>query len=178
MTADAVLVGEIAHIEGALPESARFNENMTNEQRRRYDNLLLMCGTHHTIIDNDENNWTVPKLVDLKRTHEAIYTAAIDKLRLQVGDITDGVSFIPTANGKALAAASSLSDDELAGSCTVINLFAGRLSKIPLDARSLLAVVIARGDEVSGPGTWEVTIPEPVLKGLANCSASVRRHSG
>ena len=33
MGSDAVLVGEIAHIEGALPDSARFNAAMTNEQR-------------------------------------------------------------------------------------------------------------------------------------------------
>jgi hypothetical protein len=38
MGSDAVLVGEIAHIEGASPDSARFNASMTNEQRRHYNN--------------------------------------------------------------------------------------------------------------------------------------------
>jgi tetratricopeptide (TPR) repeat protein len=70
MTTNGVLVGEIAHIQGALPDSPRFNPDMTNEQRRGYDNLLLMCGTHHTIIDNDVNQWTLAKLLDLKRAHE------------------------------------------------------------------------------------------------------------
>ena len=93
---------------------------------------------------------------------------------------TSGVSFSPAANGKALAAANSLSDDELADSCKEINRFAERLSKIPVDARSLLAVVIARGDEVSGPSAWdqEVTIPVPVLKSVADCSATkLRQHA-
>jgi hypothetical protein len=53
MTAGGVLVGEIAHIQGPLPASPRFNPDMTNEQRREYENLLMLCGTHHTIIDND-----------------------------------------------------------------------------------------------------------------------------
>jgi tetratricopeptide (TPR) repeat protein len=75
MTASGVLVGEIAHIQGALPASPRFNPDMTNEQRRKYENLLMLCGTHHTIIDNDVDKWTVSKLQDLKRTHEAAATA-------------------------------------------------------------------------------------------------------
>jgi tetratricopeptide (TPR) repeat protein len=70
MTTGGVLVGEIAHIQGALPDSPRFNPDMTNEQRRGYDNLILMCGTHHTIIDDDVDHWTVAKLLELKRDHE------------------------------------------------------------------------------------------------------------
>lgn len=186
MTSDGELAGEIAHIEGALPTSARFNPGMTNEERRAYDNLLLMCGTHHTIIDSDKDKpkdkhkWPVPKLVELKRAHEAIYTAAIDKLRLQVGDITDGVSFKPAANGKALQDAPNLSEDQLDGSCTVINQFAERLSKIPLDARSLLAIVIARGKEGGGLGgdSGEVNIPVAVLESVADCSPTkLRQHA-
>jgi hypothetical protein len=113
MGSDAVLVGEIAHIEGALPDSARFNAAMTNEQRRHYDNLLLMCGTHHTVIDSDETTWTVAKLKDLKRAHEATYTAAIDKLRQQVGDVTDGVTYTPAANGLAILDGQGLDPNEL-----------------------------------------------------------------
>jgi tetratricopeptide (TPR) repeat protein len=76
MTADGVMVGEILHIEGVLPTSARFNPNMTNEQRRGYDNLLLMCGTDHTIIDNDPETWPAATLQNLKLAHEARATAS------------------------------------------------------------------------------------------------------
>jgi hypothetical protein len=51
MTTGGVLVGEIAHIQGPLPASPRFNPDMTNEQRRQYENLLMLCGTHHTAAD-------------------------------------------------------------------------------------------------------------------------------
>ncbi len=181
MTADAVLVGEIAHIEGALPTSARFNENMTNEQRRGYENLLLMCGTHHTIIDEDRDTWTVAKLRDLKRSHEAIYTAAVDKLRQQVGDVTEGVTYTPATNGLAILDTNFLNADERAESCAVINEFAERLTKVPADARSLLALVVARGDEIpTGWDSWssEFKIPVPVLRSLADCSATkLRQHA-
>ena len=66
-----VLVGEIAHIQGPLPASPRFNPDMTNEQRREYENLLMLCGTHHTIIDTAVDEWSVSKLQDLKSSHEA-----------------------------------------------------------------------------------------------------------
>lgn len=148
MGADAVLVGEIAHIEGALPDSARFNSMMSNEQRRGYDNLLLLCATHHTVIDRDAKQWTVARLKDLKHKHEAIYTAAVDQLRRQVGDITEGVTYTPANNGRVLLDQHGLDDHERAESCMDINRFAERLSKIPADARSLLSLIVIRGDKV------------------------------
>jgi hypothetical protein len=182
MGSDAVLVGEIAHIEGALPDSARFNAAMTNEQRRHYDNLLLMCGTHHTVIDSDETTWTVAKLKDLKRAHEAIYTAAIDKLRQQVGDVTDGVTYTPAANGLAILDGQGLDPNELEVSRQDINGFAERLSRIPVDARSLLALIVDRGEKTPGHvrhSHWSVEfqIPVRVLKSLADCTATqLRQH--
>ena len=77
MTTDGVLVGEIAHIEAAKPEGPRFRESMTDEDRRASANLLLLCGTHHTIIDGDPATWTVKKLQGLKASHEAVYTGAV-----------------------------------------------------------------------------------------------------
>lgn len=183
MRADAVLVGEIVHIEGALPAPRnRFNASMTNEQRRHYDNLMLMCGTHHTVIDSDDKTWTVAKLKDLKRAHEAIYTAAIDKLRQQVGDITDGVTYTPAANGLALLDGQELDPSELEVSRAEINDFAERLSRIPVDARSLLALIVARGDKtpfhvLHSRWSGEFQIPIRVLKSIADCTATqLRQH--
>jgi len=182
MRPDAVLVGEIAHIEGALPDSKRFNAKMSNEQRRNYDNLLLMCGTHHTVIDNDDKSWTVVKLRELKRTHEAVYTAAIDQLRRQVGDVTEGVTFIPAANGLAILDADGLDAAQLEECRKDIHGFAERLSHIPSDARSVLALIVARGDETPAHmlhSHWsgEFQIPVRVLRSIADCTApQLRQH--
>jgi hypothetical protein len=48
MGEDGILVGEIAHIEAAMPDGPRFRKEMTNEERRAFANLLLLCGVHHT----------------------------------------------------------------------------------------------------------------------------------
>ena len=176
MGVDAVLVGEIAHIEGALADSARFNPKMSNEQRRNYDNLILVCRTHHATIDRNPEHWTVAKLKDLKRKHEAIYTAAVDQLRRQVSDITDGVSYTPAVNGLAILDPDGLNERERAESCKVINRFAELLASIPYDARSVLALIVERGDMVGGyrqiHSNSELEIPVRVLKSLADCSSA------
>lgn len=53
-----IIIGQICHIEGEKEMSSRFNSNMTEEQRRSFDNLILLCPTHHTIIDRDPEYFT------------------------------------------------------------------------------------------------------------------------
>ena len=129
MRADGVRGGKIAHIEGALPTSGRFNSTMTNEERRAYENLLLLCGEHHDVIDQLVDEWPRERPWDLKRKHEAIYTAAVDQLRQQVGDITEGVTFTPAVHGFAIAGAHTFDEEEAAWNCEVINAFAERLPR-------------------------------------------------
>lgn len=61
---------EAAHIFGENEGSARFNSNMTDAQRNSIDNVILMCPTHHSEIDADEETWTAEKLIELKSQHE------------------------------------------------------------------------------------------------------------
>lgn len=42
-------IGQICHIEAAEAGGERFNPNMTNEERRSFDNLMLMCYEHHVV---------------------------------------------------------------------------------------------------------------------------------
>ncbi len=49
------MLGKIAHIHAAEKGGSRFCSKMTNEQRRAFDNLMLVCGKHHDIIDYPEN---------------------------------------------------------------------------------------------------------------------------
>lgn len=41
----------ICHIEGERPTSARYRGDMTNAERRDFDNLILLCPNHHHVID-------------------------------------------------------------------------------------------------------------------------------
>ena len=64
------VVGEICHINGAKPGSPRYDDRQTAAERHGFANLILMCGTHHTVIDDDEEAYTAERLVKLKAEHE------------------------------------------------------------------------------------------------------------
>lgn len=74
---EGVLIGHVCHIEAAMPDGARFNENQTNEQRRQIENLVLICANHHLQIDSSryEKVWTLKKVRKLKADHEAKFQA-------------------------------------------------------------------------------------------------------
>lgn len=69
MNADGVFIADLCHIEAAEPGGERFNPNMTNEQRRAFDNLLMMCGQHHRVTD-DVTAYPVATLQRFKADHE------------------------------------------------------------------------------------------------------------
>ena len=58
-----------------MPKGPRYNEEQTDEDRRTYENLLLLCYPHH-IETNDGNEYPVEKLRDIERVHEATHEAS------------------------------------------------------------------------------------------------------
>jgi len=47
-------VGKICHIKGAKKGSLRYDPSMTNDERRSFENLILLCGTCHDTIDDED----------------------------------------------------------------------------------------------------------------------------
>lgn len=78
MILDETLTGEVCHIKGKKLGSARFDPTQTDIERHAYENLILMCATHHTVIDDDEETYTVERLRKMKATHEAQVTPIPD----------------------------------------------------------------------------------------------------
>jgi hypothetical protein len=64
------IVGEICHIKGSKPGAPRYDAQQTPAQRHGYDNLILLCSKHHTVIDHDEMAYTVERLLKMKDEHE------------------------------------------------------------------------------------------------------------
>jgi hypothetical protein len=64
------VVGRICHIKARNEGGPRFDPNQTPVERHEYDNLILMCGRHHDVIDDDEDAYTVEYLHRLKAKHE------------------------------------------------------------------------------------------------------------
>ncbi len=69
---DITVVGKICHISAASKNGPRWKK-MTNDERRSFDNLILLCDEHHQIIDNKENESTYTEVVlkKWKEDHEA-----------------------------------------------------------------------------------------------------------
>lgn len=64
-----VFFGQLCHIEAAMPGGERFNPQQSNEQRRSFDNLILLCYPHHRIT-NDVLKFPTEALQAMKRNHE------------------------------------------------------------------------------------------------------------
>lgn len=60
----------ICHIEAASPGGERYNVHSTDDYRRSYENLILLCEKHHTET-NDVGEYPVDVLKKMKREHEA-----------------------------------------------------------------------------------------------------------
>jgi hypothetical protein len=71
---NGVLVGDICHIKGNKPGAKRYDPSQSEAERQGFDNLILLCKNHHAVIDGDEQKYTVARLQDMKRTHEAKQT--------------------------------------------------------------------------------------------------------
>jgi hypothetical protein len=64
------IIGVMAHIKGENATAARYDAKMTDEGRNCYENLILVCGDHHKMIDDQRNTYTVEKLHEVKSKHE------------------------------------------------------------------------------------------------------------
>ena len=63
------IIAQICHIEAAEIGGERYNPNQTDNERRDYNNLILLCPNHHVETD-DTVKYTVEVLKEMKRNHE------------------------------------------------------------------------------------------------------------
>lgn len=93
-------LGEMAHICGDQPGANRHNSEQTLQQRDDFQNLILLCPTHHSLIDRPENEARFPVdfLHRMKADHEAFV-----HLRLHPVLVTDKLS-VASAISPLLAA--------------------------------------------------------------------------
>src|SRR2546421_11918693 len=66
---DGNLIGQMCHIEAAEKGGERYNLQQIDEDRRQFENLILLCANHH-IVTNDEATYTVDVLRKMKAQHE------------------------------------------------------------------------------------------------------------
>ncbi len=66
------IIGKQAHIVAYSdnPNAPRSCSSYSKLLRNSCENLILLCGTHHDIVDNDEQTYTIEALRTMKITHE------------------------------------------------------------------------------------------------------------
>jgi hypothetical protein len=70
---NSIVVGEIAHIVAVgekYPITPRPDRNFPREDLNKYENLILLCPTHHTIVDKQPNTYSVDDLIKWKSFRE------------------------------------------------------------------------------------------------------------
>ncbi len=69
-----------AHIFAHSKNGARPNPDGFSQKSNSYENLVLLCSTHHRLVDGQENTYTVSTLLEWKEQHEAWVS---ERLRLE-----------------------------------------------------------------------------------------------
>jgi hypothetical protein len=67
---DAAFLGEMAHIVADSRQGPRGIAPMSDEDRDKHTNLLLLCGDHHKVIDSQPRTFSVCVLRRIKEDHE------------------------------------------------------------------------------------------------------------
>lgn len=80
------LIGEMCHISAASPAGPRFDPALSDKQRNEEDNFIILCPTHHSLIDQDPTRYTAETLKLMKADHEAKVFATVADSRTTVAD--------------------------------------------------------------------------------------------
>lgn len=100
------VIGEAAHIYGespgtkTKPASARYRQDMTDEQRNHYNNLIYLCPSCHTKIDKQEADYSAELLFSLKKEHESWVAEQLDQGMSEVSFAELEIAAKALASGK------------------------------------------------------------------------------
>ncbi len=106
-------LGEMAHIKGKGKGSNRYDKNQTVKQRDSYENLILLCPNHHTLIDKPENEniYSVSVLTRMKIAHENSILKHLEVLKSSsIEKIKDKIAIYLAENRQAWLQYGPLSD--------------------------------------------------------------------
>lgn len=67
---EALVVGQIAHIYAASDNGPRGKPDLTDKEKNHSDNLLLLCPTHHRVVDGQHETFPAVMLLKWKSAHQ------------------------------------------------------------------------------------------------------------
>lgn len=132
---DAQIVGNICHIHALAENGPRSKTGLTENELNEHDNLIVLCPTHHAIVDSQHETYSACELRRWKETQEAksirnlpedldtIQPVVFYPTELVDQNIRENIDLLRKSRyfvefdgvGKALAFASKLLERELRG---------------------------------------------------------------
>jgi len=150
LDSDGKFIGQLCHIEGVGPTSARFNPKQTNEQRRARSNLLFMCYPHHIETD-DVSIYTVERMKQLKRDHESRFSDVAGAIRASIVDRTSQDRVVKAQSLVKMGASDwQLTPTQMTETLAELHEFAVRLARLPVSLRELMAIIARRAKRSAG----------------------------
>jgi hypothetical protein len=70
-SASGEVLAEICHIKGNRETAMRHDPDQADDERHAFDNLILLCPTHHRVVDGRNANYSVHDLQKMKTNHES-----------------------------------------------------------------------------------------------------------
>lgn len=149
MDSSGDFIGQICHIEAAEPGGERFNPGQSNEERRAFLNLMLMCHAHHKKTNN-VSIYPVDVLQRMKRDHENKFSDIISKLENSIGDLTVLQDYTYAENCKRLVEFFNwrYDDEMLKGTAEEVNSKVDSLRKLPINTRNIFSIVLNRSSQL------------------------------
>lgn len=149
------VVGDICHIKGQKPGSARYDERQTEKERNSYNNILILCKVHHKVIDDDEESYSVKRLLKIKVSHiekmsskEIIYISdETAKLFSNIQDITiENGSVITTINQSGGQVAHSITNISPPKRCLSDQIKLDLISFLKINPKGKMSFASTQGD--------------------------------
>ncbi|WP_282094405.1 ABC-three component system protein [Epibacterium ulvae] len=81
---DEAVIAQIAHIYALSDDGPRGKKGLTEKERNHHSNLLLLCPTHHTVVDSQYESYPASDLLHWKHSHERKFS---DALAAKVSDV-------------------------------------------------------------------------------------------
>lgn len=156
MNAEGVFIGNLCHIEAAELGGERFNASMSNEERRSFANLMLMCYEHHQIT-NDVGQYTVGVLHKYKSEHESRFASPQRAITETLMDWTKSDEPVHAQNLRRMnrVLGWNLVDGDLKPLLDALRKAVEALRIIPVETRNFAGKIAERAERVKS-GTHAV----------------------
>ena len=81
---EAAVVGQIAHIYALSDDGPRGKSGLSDAERNQVENLILLCPTHHVVVDAQHESYPAAALLKWKSQHEMKFR---DRVGGNLGDL-------------------------------------------------------------------------------------------